>query len=97
MDANALFASRVRAAAGAGWWTILIAALWMTGAWLVWLWILSAQPGWAAALWGGKIDWDQIRALMIKFFALSKLVLFLAAMTVIWLSLWARKLKRLAA
>ena len=46
---------RVRAAAGAGWWTILILAAWMTVGYATWILILPAEPAEPEALaWGGQ-------------------------------------------
>ena len=92
---NDSLSQRVRAAAVAAWWTILIGALWMTGAWLAYLAILSARPGWVLTLWGGgELTWPKVQTLMLWFFATFKLILFVAVLLAIWLTLWARALKR---
>jgi hypothetical protein len=46
-------AKRVRAAAGAAWYTVLIGVLWLTVAYFLWLAILTRRPEWVRTLWGG--------------------------------------------
>ena len=95
---NGTFAQRVRSAAVTGWWTILINMIWMTAAWLLWiLLILPCKPSWVIDLWGGSefLDWQKIYDVFFTFMAVWKLILFVFLMVTIWLSLWARKLKKL--
>ena len=81
----------IRLAAVAGWWTVLIGAIWMTAAWLIWMGILKAKPAWLMKLWGGgNISWDQVQSIMITFMAVAKLILFVALLASIWLTLWSR-------
>ena len=47
-------AKRVRLAAAAGWWTILIAAIWLTLGWLSTLCLLRNKPDWVLWAWGAK-------------------------------------------
>ena len=77
-------------AAVAGWWTVLIGAIFMTVAWLIWMQILKAKPAWLISLWGGNITWDQVRSIMITFMAVAKLILFVCVLASVWLTLWAR-------
>ena len=93
MDDN--LAKRVGAAAAAGWWTILIGAAWITGAWLVWMALLYFRPDWMLSLWGGGgLRWDTIQMITLWVFGAMKVVLLLAVLTVIWLTLWAGRLRR---
>ena len=92
-------ATRVRSAATAGWWTILIAMIWMTAGWLLWVfWLLPCQPSWVITLWGGQefLNWQDVYNVFFAFMAAWKLMLFALVLATIWLSLWARKLKRAA-
>ena len=91
---NDAFGERVRSAATAAWWTIVIAVIWMTLAWVIYLWILSAKPDWLITLWGGELTWDQVRSIMITFFAAFKLILWTALLGTIWATLWSRRLRR---
>jgi hypothetical protein len=49
---NDLFEKKVRAAAVAGWWVILIGYALLTLIWGVYLVLVSARPEWMRALWG---------------------------------------------
>ena len=99
---NETLQKRVRSAAMAGWWTILIAAVWMTVGWLAFLAIMHTEPGWLLRLWGypdtDNLHWDgewgQVHGIILYFFAAFKLMLFAFVIVVIWLTLWSRRLKR---
>ena len=95
---NETLQKRVRSAAVAGWWTILIAAVWMTVGWVAFLVILNTEPGWMLRLWGypdtSSLRWQQVRTIVLQFFAVFKLMLFAFVIVVIWLTLWSRRLKR---
>jgi len=95
---NETLQKRVRSAAVAGWWTVLIVAIWMTVAWLALLVILNSKPGWIMWLWGfpdaDSLHWRQMRIIVLQFFAVFKLMLFVFVVVVIWLTLWSRRLKR---
>ena len=92
---NDTLSKRVRSAAIAGWWTVLIAAAWMTTAWFALLAILKYQPGWILTLWGGgDLGWPDVQMIVLWFFAAFKLILFVVVIAVIWLSLWSKRLRR---
>ncbi len=95
---NETLQKRVRSAAVAGWWTIFIAAVWMTVSWLALLAILNIEPGWMLRLWGyqdtDSLHWQQVRTIVLYFFSIFKLMLFAFVIVVIWLTLWSRRLKR---
>lgn len=91
---NETLANRVRSAAIAGWWTILIVAVWMTVGWFAVLAMLHCQPAWLLVLWGGGLDWTDVREIMFGFFVVVKLMMFAVLTVVIWLTLWSRQLKR---
>ena len=96
---NDIFSQRVRSAARAGWWTVLIGAIWLLAAWLIWLAIIHARPEWLRTLWGGRryVAWKEMYLIAIQFMAIFKLILFVCVLATIWLSLWSRRLRRLAA
>jgi hypothetical protein len=48
---NDAFADRVRSAAVAGWWTILIGSLFLVLQWLASQMLLSTKPRWLLTLW----------------------------------------------
>jgi len=92
---NDPFTQRVRAAAVAGWWTVLLGAAWLLIAWLFILVILAAEPAWMLTLWGGHLDWNEFHRVIVTAMAAFKLILFVAVLVTIWLSFWARRLRRL--
>ena len=85
---------RVRAAAIAGWWTLLIGAAFLVLQWIIFLLVMSARPGWLLRLWGGGIDWDSVRTVWFLGTAVFKLCLWLLALAVVWLTLWARQIRK---
>ena len=92
---NDTFATRLRAAAAAGWWTVLIGAIWMTLGWLWMLLLFAIKPDWLLTLWGGgELTWSTMHTLALWFFGGFKLILTVALLLVIWLTIWSRRLKR---
>ena len=88
---------RVGAAAAAGWWTILIAVVWLLIGWLAFLAIMRARPGWLLYCWGGgDLTWSTVHTIWLWFFGVFKVAVPVAVLIVVWLSLWARQLKRAA-
>jgi hypothetical protein len=79
------FAKRVRAAAVAGWWTLLIACAILLAAWLNYLWMLSAQPAWMLSLCGPDVTWLQLETISLWIMAVFKLCIWLAAFGVLGL------------
>lgn len=91
-------AKRVCSAAAAAWLTILIAAIWLTASWLIYLAMLRSKPDWLLALWGGgDLSWEKVQSIMLMFTAVAKLILWTGVMIALWLTLWGRRLKRLCA
>jgi hypothetical protein len=80
----------IHSAAVAGWWTVLLGAIWLTISWLIWRKILKAKPKWLQDLWGVDMDWNQIQSIMITFMAVAKLILLVCVLASTWLTLWAR-------
>jgi len=89
-------AAKVRAAARAGWWTVILISLFMTGGWFLAIALLRAQPEWASTFWPGKVDWDEIRTIYIWAFGMMKMMVWLMVGLTIWLTFWGGRLKRLA-
>lgn len=89
------FTRQVRSAAVAGWWTLLIATIFMAVQWLAYLIVMNAQPGWLISFWGGgKLQWSDIQTVWLWMAAVFKLCIWVVALVVIWLSFWARRLRR---
>jgi hypothetical protein len=91
---NDAFAERVRSAAVAGWWTILIGSLFLVLQWLASQMLLSTKPRWLLTLWDPGITWETVRLIWLWIMAIFKMCLWLMTLVVIWLSLWARRLRR---
>jgi hypothetical protein len=91
---NEVFENRVRAAAVAGWWTLLIGAGFLVLQWLAYLFVMSTRPTWLPSLWGSGIGWDTVQTVWFWGMALIKLCLWLLAFVVIWLTLWARQMRK---
>ena len=97
MSETEFLAKRVRAAAGAGWWTMLIVLIYALLQWCGFLAIIHYQPYWIRSWWGGgDLDWPEIHQLLLLFQAIFELVMLVALVVVVWMSIWARKLKRAA-
>jgi hypothetical protein len=91
---NGTFETRLRASARAGWWTLLIGAVFLTFQWIIYILLMSGRPSWPLVLWGNGISWDIVQNLWLWGAAIFKLCLWLMALVVIWLTLWARQLRR---
>jgi hypothetical protein len=56
---NDVFEKRVRAAAVAGWWVVLITLAFIVLQWLVYLAVIHARPACFLLMWGPNLDWLQ--------------------------------------
>ena len=74
---------------------LLFAALFLTVVWFVFLGMMSGPPGRIELLWGG-LDRDQIFVVALWLIGIFKLFLWAWAMVALWLTLWARQLRRTA-
>ena len=91
---NEDFVKRVRTAAIAGWWTLLIAAIFLTIQWPIYLWTMHAKPACMLSYWGAGATWPMIQTVWLWSIAIFKLSVWIMAAVVVWLTLWARGLKR---
>ncbi|MGD1153657.1 MAG: hypothetical protein ABR911_12415 [Syntrophales bacterium] len=89
-----LFTKKVRAAAVAGWWTLLIVACFGLVQWLLYLFIMSRRPDCLLALMGGAVTWSTLITMWLWTLAAFKIGVWFVALVVIWLTLWARQLSR---
>jgi len=93
---NDLFEKRVRAAAVAGWLVILIAYALLLVTWIAYLVIMSARPAGLLAMWGqGDVSWAFVQTVSLWFMGIFKLFVWLMILAVLWLTLWARQLRKL--
>ena len=91
---NDVFEKRVRAAAVAGWWTVLITVAFITLQWFIYLIVMSARPAWFLATCGPGMDWAFVRIVWFWAIVFLKFVLWLMTLAAIWLTLWARQLRK---
>ena len=93
---NDVFEKRVRAAAVAGWWTLLIAVGFITLQWVIYLVVMHTRPAWFLALWGPDVDWAFVHTVCFWAIVILKFTVWLMALAAIWLTLWARQLRKRA-
>lgn len=86
---------RVRAAASAGWWTVLVGVVWLAGGWGIWICLSYNQPEWMLRLWGKGVTWPEAQELVLETVACLKLILFSGVLACIFLSIWAGKLRKI--
>ena len=91
---NDVFQRRVRAAAIAGWWTLLIAIAFLTLVWIMFLVLMSARPPWLKPLFGPGVSWDYVQNVGFWTVSIFKMCIWLMAVVVVWLTLWAKQLRR---
>ena len=92
------FAGKVRSGAVAGWWMLLVATGFMVVNWVGYLIIIHTKPDWLLAFWGSDggfpIGWGDVQFIWFSMAAIFKVVVWVLALFVIWLSLWARGLRK---
>ncbi len=91
---NDVFEKRVRAAAVAGWWTLLIAVGFLMIQWLGYLLVISNHPKWLLSLWGPDITWSTVQTMWFWGLAIMKICIWPLALVTLWLTLWARQLRK---
>jgi hypothetical protein len=91
---NEEFEKKVRAAAVAGWWVILIGYALLLVTWVVYLALMSARPVWLLAMWGHDVTWDFMQTVSLWLMGVFKLFLWLLFLAALWLTLWARQLRK---
>jgi hypothetical protein len=89
---NDSFRQRVRAAAIAAWWTVLIAVCYLTLVWILFVAMMSARPLWYQSLLGPGVTWEYVQNIGFWAVAIFKMCIWLMAVVAMWLTLWARQL-----
>jgi hypothetical protein len=84
---------KVRAAAVAGWWTVLIAYCILLISWIAYL-LIMRHPAGMLCLWGEGITWLEIRTIWLWAMVVFKLGVGMMIFVVIWLTLLARQLAK---
>jgi hypothetical protein len=92
---NDAFEKKVWAAAVAGWWVVLIGYVLLTVTWVVYIILVSARPAWILAMWGQDVSWDFMQVVSLWFMGVLKLFIWILVLVALWLTLWARQLRRL--
>jgi hypothetical protein len=85
---------RIRSAAAAGWWTLLIGVAFLVVQWILYLAFMSSRPAWLLFLWGPNTSWETINQVWFWALVLFKVCLGLLALVSLWLTLWARQLRK---
>ncbi|MCL2648741.1 MAG: hypothetical protein FWD61_17360 [Phycisphaerales bacterium] len=91
---NDLFSTRVRAAAVAAWWTVLAAAILATITYIAYIAIVCRRPDWFMKIIGPGVSWDDLQRVYLWAIAGLKFVMWLMALAALWLTLWARELRK---
>ncbi len=91
---NDPFEKKVRAAAVAGWWVVLIGYTLLILSWGVYRILVSARPAWLLAMWGPDVTWDFMQTVSLWFIGVFKLFLWFLILVALWLTLWARQLRK---
>jgi len=91
---NDQFERKVRAAAVAGWWVVLIAVGFLTLLWLIYLAAMSTHPAWLLTMWWPGIDWPFLQNVWFWGMVAFKFCVWLVILAVLWLTLWARQLRK---
>ena len=89
------FGLKVKSAAVAAWWTILIAFAFVVLQWLLFLYF-NAHPqvwSWLSPLMGG-FDWQATRIVWFWSTATLKICIWVLMLVTIWLTLWSRQLMK---
>lgn len=89
---DVIFHKKVRSAAVAGWWTLLVAVLLGVFSWTGYLVLWRFRPDWMAPLWGGA-SWEDVQSVTLSMFATYKLITWMIFLVTLWLSIWSCKLK----
>jgi hypothetical protein len=87
-------AKRVRSAAIAGWWTIGAAVGFLMVQWVAYLVFSEFRPGWLQVMWGRDMSWEAVQMVWLLMGAVFKLCVWVMALVVLWLTLWARRLAK---
>jgi len=89
-----MFIKKIRTAAVAGWWTVLIAYCILLIQWFAYLIIIPGQPAGMLCLWGEGITWQEIRTIWLCAMVVYKIGVAMMLFAAIWLTIWARQLAK---
>src|SRR5512136_2995139 len=93
-----VFEKRIRTAAIAGWWTVLIAIGFVLIQWFGYRLIVSAQPAWFLSWWGPgpgtNLTWSTVQKIWFWGLVAIKICIWPLVLVTLWLTLWARQLRK---
>ena len=87
------FERKVRGAGVAGWWTVLASAAVLLLQWVAYLLVMSSRPAWILSLWGST-SWLEVQHLWLLATGFLKIFVTVLAILCLWLTLWARQLRK---
>lgn len=87
------FERKVQGAAVAGWRTVLVAAAVLLLQWVAYLFVMSSRPALVLSLWGSD-GWLEVHNLWLLSTVVLKAFVFILAVLCLWLTLWARQLRK---
>jgi hypothetical protein len=89
---------RLRTAAVAGWWTLLIASGVLLLQWIGYRLAMSAHPAWLLSWWGPGPDvmttWASVQTAWFWGIVAMKICVWPLLLVTLWLTLWARQLRK---
>jgi len=88
------FHTKVYGAGVAGWWTVLVAAAVLLLQWVAYLFVMWTRPAFALTVWGSGTGWPEVQHLWLLATMVLKILVFVMALLCVWLSLWARQLRK---
>jgi hypothetical protein len=94
MFMDEMFTKKVRTAAVAGWWTLLIAYCLLLASWFDYLLIMRSQPEGLLCFFGKGATWAEIRTIWLWGMLAAKIVFVMMLFIIIWLTIWAKKLAK---
>jgi uncharacterized membrane protein YhaH (DUF805 family) len=90
------FQIRVHDAAVAAWWTLLIAFVFFAFQWITYLVVMATQPVWVVSLCVPGATWESFRTVWFQALVFLKVTLWLLVLAALWLTLWAKQLRKRA-
>ena len=91
---NDILEKKVRAAAVALWWVVLIAVAVVVLQWIAYLAVMDFRPAWVLSMWGPNFDWNLVQMVWFWAIAILKFIVWLMVLAALWLTLWARQLRK---
>ena len=88
------FERKVKGAAVAGWWTVLVAAAALLLQWVAYLVVMSSRPAWVLSLWGSGVSWPEMQHLWLLATVVLKILVLVLSILSLWLTLWVRQLRK---